>query len=412
MTSVPLGIGAYNRTYGEEPEVQLLNRFFEQTPTNQVEGSVLLARPGNTFFLGAGSGPMRKLDFQPGVFNGDLFFVSGEQLFRYDGVDPPFAISGIIQGTGTPSTTLVSGPGYEHLFIADGLLLQFYGGEAAASGTLTVAGGNIAAFDTFEVDGAYYEWTSGSVDAGTPAGTMADPWLVALGSSDTEALANALDALNASGTPGTTYSTALGEHTTVQGVLSTATALNVKAKTRGVGGNSITTTETGANISWAAGTLEGGGAQALNGVVTPDDVAMVSLSNLASFVIAVVANSQRYYWIQPGAVTIDALDFAEAESEPDQLIEVIRIGDVLYFIGETSTEVWYASGAQDAPFLRQQGLAFSQGVLEGTAVAIRTQIALIAEDGKAYKIAGGPQRFSNHGIEERIRFAIEAQEGV
>ena len=75
-----------------------------------------------------------------------------------------------------------------------------------------------------------------------------------------------------------------------------------RARDRGTGGNSITTTETGANLSWGAVTLEGGGAQALNGVVTPDDVGIISLATLASFVIAVVVNSQRFYWIQPGAV--------------------------------------------------------------------------------------------------------------
>ncbi len=308
--------------------------------------------------------------------------------------------------------TIVGGPSYEHLFITDGLLLQYYDGEAASTGTLTVAGGNIVATDTVEIGGVYYDWTAGSVDAGTPAGTVGDPWLVDLGADDAEALANLLLALNAAGTAGVEYSTALVAHLTVEGVVSDATTLLVRARTRGTGGDAITTTETGANISWAAVTLEGGGAQSLNGVVTPDDVAMVSLDNLASFVVTVVANSQRFYWIQPGAVIIDALDFAEAESEPDEVIQVMRIGDSLYFLGQSSTEVWYASGAQDAPFLRQQGLAFSQGVLEGTAVPIRTQIMLIAEDNIAYEIAGGPRRVSNNSIEEKIRLAQSALLGA
>lgn len=407
--SVPLGVQAYNRTYGQEPEIKLENRFFETNPANQVEQNSLLARPGNTFFLGIGTAPARILAHQPGVHNGDLFIVSANLLYRYDGttITP---ITGAVQGTNRPSITFVSGPGYDHLFITDGVTLQYYDGEAAANGTLTVAGGNIVAADTVTLDTVFYEWTAGSVDAGAPDGSASDPFLVDLGASDTEALANLLAAVNASGTPGTTYSTVItNEHTTVEATGSDATTMDVRARARGTPGNTIATTETGANISFGAVTLEGGGAQALNGVITPDDVAMTSLSNLASFVIAVVATSQRFYWIQPGAVIIDALDFAEAESEPDEVIEVVRIGDALWFFGQSSTEVWYASGAQDAPFLRQQGLAFSQGALEGTTALIRTQAVVVAQDGIVYEVVGGPKRVSNNGIEEKIRLALKAE---
>ena len=408
MTNVPLGRGAYNRTYAQEPEIELLNRFLEENPTNQVEQIALLARPGNTFFQSMGVGPLRAIRHQPGVHNGDLFVVSNDTLFRYDGTNPPIAISGVVAGTGQPAISFVAGPGFDHLFIADGLTLQFYDGEAAATGTLTVAGGSIVATDVVEIGTVHYEGTAGSVDAGTPSGTLADPWLVALGASDTDALANLIKALNAAGIVGTDYSTGLSQHVNVEGLQSNAATADIRARDRGTAGNTITTTETGANISWAAATLEGGGAQALNGVVTPDDVGMISLATLGSFTITVVTNSQRFYWIQPGAVIIDALDFAEAESEPDKLIEVVRIGDSLYFFGQGSTEVWYLTGAQDAPFLRQQGLAFSQGALEGSAVAIRTQVIVVAEDGIVYQIAGGPKRISNNGIEERIRKARKA----
>ena len=411
MTSVPLGIGAYERNYGQEPEIELFNRFFEQTPTNQIEGSVLLARPGDTFFNSAGTGPIRWLGSQDGAFSTDLFFVSNETLYRYDGTTN-IAINGVIQTGSVPSATFVAGPGYEHLFIADGNTLQYYDGISAATGTLT-ASGAISAADTVEIDSVYYEWTAGSVDAGSPAGTMANPWLVALGASDAEALANLLQALNATGTAGTTYSTALTAHLTVEGVQSDATTLGVRARTRGTGGNSISTTETGANLAWGAATLEGGGAHTLNGVVTPDDVSIVALETLNSFVIAVQSLSQRFYWIRPGEVTIDPLDFAEAEREPDEIVDIIRVGDRLYLLGQSSTEVWYSNTSTDpdaSQFIPQQGLAFSQGVLPGTAVRIRNRLLGIAEDGIVYDITAGGQRVSNSGVEERIRVARRAQQ--
>lgn len=411
MTGVPLGVGAFNRTYAQEPEVELQNRFFETSVTNQIEQSTLLSRPGSEFEVGAGPGPIRLITHQEGVFNDDLFFVSNESLFRYDGttVTP---IVGTIAAGGNPSATFVAGAGYEHFFIADGVLLQFYDGVSFAKATLTVSGGNIVATDTVTVDAAWYEWTAGSVDAGAPAGTMADPYLIALGGSDTDALLNLLNALNLTGVAGTDYSTATQINANVQGNSSDATTLIVSARVRGAAGNSIPVAETGANLAWDNATLTGGGNHSLSGVATPDNIGVVSLATLASFVVVVQANSQRFYWVQPGAIVIDALDFAEAESEPDELNEAVRVGDQLYMFGQSSTEVWYVNPSADplaSNFLRQQGLAFSQGALEGTVVPIQTQVFVVGEDGVVYQVAGGPQRVSNNGIEERIRKARRLQ---
>ncbi len=410
MATVPLGQGAFNRTYAQEPEIELLNRFLEGAETNQVEQSILLARPGNTFLVGAGDGPIRKIAHQDGVFNGDLFFVSDETLFRYDGTTVT-TILGTVATGGNPSITFVAGAGYEHLFIADGTLLQYYEGTTSATGTLTVSG-SIIATDVVLIDAAHYEWTAGSVDFGAPDGSLANPYLVALGASDTDALANLVKALNVTGVAGTDYSTATQINVNVEGTSSDATTLVATARVAGTGGNSIVTTViSGAGIAWGSGTLLGGGVDSLLGVVTPDDVAMVSLTTLASFVLCVVSNSQRFYWIQPGATTIDALDFAEAESEPDETISVQRIGDSAYMIGQTSTEVWYKNTSTDltaSDFVPQQGLAFSQGAIEGSVVPIRTQAILVAEDGIVYQIVGGPKRISTNGIEERIRLARAA----
>lgn len=411
MTHVPLGRGAYDRQYANEPTIELLNRFLEMSPTNQVERTTLLARPGSTFYIGAGSGPIRVIAHQPGTFNNDLFFVSGETLYRWDGIAFPVEIAGTLALGGNPDTTFVSGPAYDHLFIADGLELQYYDGISAATAILTIAGGNIADTDVVVIDTAYYKFTSGSVDAGAPIGSIGDPWLIDLGTDDEDALSNLREAMELSGIAGIDYSTNTVINANVEGVTSDLTHLNVKARARGVDGNTIAVTETGAFISWTGATLAGGGVEQLNGVVVPDDLGIVSLATLASFALCVISNSQRFYWIRPGEVIIDALDFAEAESEPDQIIEAVRVGDSVYMLGQTSTEVWYASGDGDAPFIRQQGLAFSQGVLPGTVARFRSQLTVVADDGIVYEVAGGPSRVSNNGIEEHIRVArrLEAE---
>jgi len=413
MVGVPLGFQSYKRQYGQEPEIRLVNRFIEEDPTNQVEKISLLSRPGTTAFGGAGSGPITALAHQQGVFNDDLFYVSGDAVFRWDGVNAPIGLLGSVATDTIQATTFVAGPGYEHFFIADGISLKYYDGPAAATATLTVTPASppdIVATDTVTIAGVYYEWTAGSVDAGTPAGTMAAPWLVVLGADDEVSLTNMAAAINASGIAGTTYSTALAQNTAVEAPATTPTSLSVRARVRGTGGNAITLAETGANIAWGSATLAGGGNQQLNQIITPDDVGMVSLATLASFVVAVVSNSQRFYFIRPGEVTIDPIDFAEAESEPDELIDVTRVGDALYFFGQSSTEVWYASADPLLPFLRQQGLAFSQGIRPGTFAQLRNTAFVVGEDKIVYKVANGNfQRISTHGIEERIRLGLAAQ---
>lgn len=120
--------------------------------------------------------------------------------------------------------------------------------DAVPSNTLTLTGAIVIGTDTVTMDGIVYRWTSGSVDAGTPAGTSGNPWLVAHGGTDTQALANLMAAVNASGTPGTTYSTALTQNTNIKAVGSTATTLDVESR------DGVTDTyncsDNNSNMSW------------------------------------------------------------------------------------------------------------------------------------------------------------------
>src|SRR3546814_19929815 len=65
----------------------------------------------------------------------------------------------------------------EYCFIADGRNLLVYIANGYARNTLT---GTPANNDTVTIDTVYYKFTNASVDAGTPAGTLANPclWLL------------------------------------------------------------------------------------------------------------------------------------------------------------------------------------------------------------------------------------------
>lgn len=58
----------------------------------------------------------------------------------------------------------------------------------------------------------------------------------------------------------------------------------------------------------------------------------------------------------------DALDFATAESSPDNLVRVIAENGQLVLMGETTTEFWGNSGAADFPFARIGASAIEWGL--------------------------------------------------
>lgn len=409
MTTVPIGLSAFERPFAQAPPVRLVNRFVEQTPANQVEGASLLSRPGTSLEAAFGFGKYRGGITEPGAFGGDLFVTMGETVFRHNDTES-IALNGVLATSGIPSKTIVTGPGFEHLFVADGTALFVYDGISAAKGTLT-ASGAIAEGDEIEIDGVHYRWTGGDVNAGTPDGSAGSPFLVDLGVDTPEALQNAFNAINFEGSPGVDYSdTITAAHTTVKATAVDDTTLGVEARERGNAGNDISTTVvTGANISWGAETLEGGGVHALNGVATPDDVGIVSLTTIASFVIAVAAQSQRFFWINPGEKTIDALNFASAESLPDQIISAMTVADQFWLFGQSSTEAWVPTGDANIPFQPIRGQAFSRGIVDGTAVKVNDLVLVVGNDGIVYAVGGGVERVSNHGIEEKVRTALRKE---
>lgn len=410
---IPLGSSAYQRTVAQDPEIKLINRYFETDPTNQKEQAALLTRPSlRRWITDIGDGPIRATYSQPGTFDDALFVVSGFDLYRVD-QDETVTLIGTIDSTTLDSFVSMAATDDPFLFLCDGGTLWLYTDNGVASGTLTVSGGSIANNDTVKIDTIYYKWTTGSVDTGTPDGTVGSPWLVALGASDTIALANLRAAINDSGGEGTTYSTALSIHSTVRATSSSATTLSVAAIDGGAAGNSIATTETGANIAWGGATLAGGGVSSLTPVVVPDDVGIISVGYIASFVICVVApgfdQNGRFYWINPFETTIDPLNFATAERAPDPCWSVNVVSDQFWLPGAVTNEVWYPTGNELIPFLRLQARVFDRGVWEGSDVKVKDTVILVDRDGVVYAVGAGPERISTHGIEERIRRAMNVQ---
>lgn len=414
--TIPLARADYRRDVAKEARVLTRNRYFEQNPVLTEDPTALIARPGMKRAIQVGEGPIRFLYSQPGTFDEDLFTVSGLDLYRVSSVTLAATLLGTIGTVVTDSVSMVAtaniGETPGHLFICDGGVLWCYTEDGYATDYLTATGAIANAYIVV-IDGVYYKWTNASVDAGTPLGTVAFPWLVKLGVDAAESLQNLFEAINGEGEAGVTYSTALDPNPNVLAYNSSATQLFVRAVNNGISGNVIAVSKTGANIIWNSATLAGGGAPSLLQVPMPDDVGAISLGYIASYVIVIPAQGQgvngRFYWINPGETTIDPFDFATAERSPDAVYQVVVFGDQFWLPGQSTTEVWYPSGDPDAPMVRTQGIVFDSGCWQGTAIQVKTSLITVDSDGRVYQISGQSKPISTPDIEERIREAMALQ---
>lgn len=421
MVSIPLGVGAYKRAFAGEPEVRLENRYVEKDPSNLREHLTLISRAGSSLLRTLVGGTNRGNYSKLGLFNSDLFVVQGHNLWRVTATTAT-QITGTIANDGFPYVTWMKGIGYEFLFISDGSTLQYFSEHAQGVWTLT---GNVQAGMVIKIGTVYYGW-SATVEAGSPAGTVTNPYwaLLATGGTSTAAnnsqsLANMVSAILANGTPGTFSSTIVAPSADVT-VTSTDTTLTAVSLLNTAAGNIATTTpvDGGGAGAWGAATLTGGGGTALRTVagMGAGEVSK-ALATVSGYVLVSVGNTQKFYWLNPGEVVIQAFNFAEKESNPDNVLDMLTVGDQVLICGNGSAETWYATGNFAAPFAPVEGRVYARGVIEGTPVVVNDGVVLVGNDGIVYMIGyqsggeaqWGVHRISNHGIEERIRTQLRAE---
>lgn len=87
------------------------------------------------------------------------------------------------------------------------------------------------------------------------------------------------------------------------------------------------------------------------------------------FIIS-ISGSSRFYWsdIDDG-LAWDALSFANAESNPDEIVSVYASNGQLILLGPESTEFWGTSGVADPAFIALQGNASEWGLAARWSIA-------------------------------------------
>lgn len=409
----------FKRDVAQESALVLKNRYFEQNPSLTDDGAALIARPGLKKFVDVGQGPIRGIQSTAGAFNGDLFVASYDSMYR---VTYEKDITLIKQNLFNPEKGFVKiqitaniGETPEYMFFTDGRTLFVYLENGFATNTLT---GTAANADQVRIGDTYYQFTNGAVDAGTPDGSSGNPWLVALGASNAEAFANFAAAVDDTGEQGTQYSTSLSANPDVRTSFLSSNTVVVLARVAGLLANGVVTTETGASLDWTeGGTLTGGGAESCTQVQTPDDVGVLDIAVLNSYLIVIPAQGEgingRFYWIEPGEVTIDPLNFATAERNPDGISQVLIQGDQFLLLGDSTVEVWYIAGGFDTPMQRVQGVVYDRGAWNGSGVKINDSVVFVDAEGGVFANTGpGVTRISTPQIEEQMRASINRQQAL
>lgn len=141
-------------------------------------------------------------------------------------------------------------------------------------------------------------------------------------------------------------------------------------------------------------------------ITDPDYPGAKTVTWMDGYFIVPQTNGQRFYvsGINDG-INWDALDFASAESNPDQIVSIITDNGNLNIFGDISTEFWTNSGATDFPFTRISGGATEWGCAAVNSIAkFDNTLAFLAKNRMGQVIVARlngylPMRISNPELE-------------
>lgn len=119
--------------------------------------------------------------------------------------------------------------------------------------------------------------------------------------------------------------------------------------------------------------------------------------------------TQQFYITGQLDLSLDALDFASAEANPDNIVSFLADHRELWFFGVTTTEVFANSGDALFPFTRINGTLIQVGcAAKHSPAKIDNSIVWLGQDEKGdcivWKAQGyNPARISTHALEAELR---------
>lgn len=140
----------------------------------------------------------------------------------------------------------------------------------------------------------------------------------------------------------------------------------------------------------------------LSALSFPDGANVTKILTGASRLIALRSDTQTFYWSTPLSTTIDALDFASAENQPDRLRDMLFIKDALVLGGAETVEFWPNTNDSELPFQPLEGAVWRVGVKNTGAMCLfGTSFAVVTSENRVV-IGDQDNVISNAGLEALI----------
>lgn len=193
----------------------------------------------------------------------------------------------------------------------------------------------------------------------------------------------------------------------------TVTLLGSAGAIPGTGRVSIAGNASKAYIANGTGLYLTTGTGAPSSVTFPDSAGVRSVAYINGYFLFARTGSQAFYWLNPGSSVIDALDFASAETGPDDLLRIQAYGDELWMFGDDSVEVFDPTGDAEFPFARTPGKLFNVSCSnQDTVVQAGLALFWVGEDttGSRVVFMGGdvPMVVSDPSISQLLNAATAA----
>lgn len=155
------------------------------------------------------------------------------------------------------------------------------------------------------------------------------------------------------------------------------------------------------NKAWIATTT----AATLTQITDPDFGTPISVTVIDGYAVFAQKDSHEFFISAVNdALSYDALDFASAETRPDNTMTIRRSQNYIWILGERSIELWQNLGGAEFPFARSQSLYLERGCAAAFSVASGFgQVFWLGDDLAVYTNANlEPLRISTHAIEQEI----------
>jgi len=140
----------------------------------------------------------------------------------------------------------------------------------------------------------------------------------------------------------------------------------------------------------------------LSAISFPDDADVTRIVAGASRLIFLRKDTGQFYWTPVLGSTVDALDFATAESTNDNLLDAAFVDDKLILAGSRSIEIWPNTTDADLPFQPLEGLTIEKGVKStGSLTPLGESFAFVTNENR---VCFGTETnvVSNPGLDARI----------